>query len=684
MTPGNEIPVKSRGGFPDTEGNPKPEGRGLSTTLAKNLFPLIAKRIDSFPTLPLTLVRLFEAVERGEGSTGEVAQIVEADPALTAKVLKVINSPFYGLRFKISTLSHAIAMLGLSALKSLAAGISPFAHGDEAEGALDKCLYWQHSLAVAAAARAIARQIEYDLPEEAWIGGLLHDYGKVVLDLYAPDAFASCVAAHETQGGSIVELERKFLGIDHAQVGALVAEKWNLPKILKDAIQFHHEPEERMKSFPRKHRELVSIVSAADRLCWAYGLGSSGSGRMPADCLGLADGRTLSPEQIDRVLVAIHEEFEQVAGRLGISYREGDDFLTCLKAENQRAIRAFTPVGASTSPSERLGAVAEVIRRARRFQNVEDMIEGALNSIQKGLGLDRVLFLQVDLDEERLQGKYLFDDTRLQVDVHDISLPLNPDGLLGTALRDGTAERLDNWATDGDLLRFLGVVEVAAAPVIVNQQPIGVLCGDYFFRNHEIGEDEVSLLAFIALGLGLSIENLVLSRQAGKLRSLAAKDELTGINNRRNLMKLLQKEIERAQRYGSPLSAVMVDIDHFKTFNDNYGHQAGDTVLMEVAQRVVAASREIDVIGRYGGEEFLVVLPETHVDQAIVYAERLRSNVEHFGRERQKTFPKCTLTISVGVTALLRDRDDLEQLIHRVDHALYAAKERGRNRVCVD
>lgn len=655
----------------------------MSTALAKNLFPLIAKRIDSIPTLPLTLHRLFEMTADGDHTTREVADVVESDPALTAKVLKVINSPFYGLRFKISTLSHAIAMLGIPALTSLASGIAAFPCGDE-EGAFDKCRYWAHSLAVASAARAIAKEVHYDLPEEAYIGGLLHDLGKVVLDQYAPDAFAASLDAFETTGEDRIDLERKCLGMDHSQVGALVAEKWNLPKILKDAVQFHHEPEDRLRSFPRKHRELVGIVAAADRLCWACGLGSAGDGRIAADELTLADGTTLRPEQIDRVLAEVTKEFEVTAHRLGFEYAEGGDFLACLRAANGKADRALSGKERRLSLPDRVAEIGQVVRRARRFQTVEEMIEGSLLAIQGGLGLDRVLFLQVDLDEERLQGKWLFDDTRITVDVRDISLPLNPDGLIGTALRDGGAQLVDNWATDGDLLRYLGVVEVAAAAVIVNQQPLGVLSADYFFRNHEITPEDVSLLGILACDLGLAIENLVLSRQASKLRSLAAKDELTGLNNRRNLMKLLQKEIERAQRYGSPLSAVMIDIDHFKDFNDNYGHQAGDVILMEVAQLITAASREIDVIGRYGGEEFLVVLPETHVDQAIVYAERLRSTVEHFGRERQKTYPSCHLSISVGVTSLLRERDDLEQLIHRVDHALYAAKDRGRNRVCVD
>ena len=312
------------------------------------------------------------------------------------------------------------------------------------------------------------------------------------------------------------------------------------------------------------------------------------------------------------------------------------------------------------------------------------MFERALREIQRELAFDRVLFLQVDVEEERLHGKYIFDDTRIEIDVHDIALPLNPDGLVGAALRDGTAQCVDNWATDGELLRYLGVVEVAAAPVVVNQRPLGIICADYFFLNREVTEEDVALLGILGADLGLAVENLVLNRQASKLRSLAAKDELTGINNRRNLMKLLQQEVERAKRYGSPLSAVMVDIDHFKRFNDFYGHQAGDTVLMDVAQLIIATSRDIDISGRYGGEEFMVILPETHVDQAIVYAERLRAAVEHFGKEQLRPFPRCPLTISVGVTSLMREHDGIEQVIQRVDHALYAAKERGRNRVCVD
>jgi diguanylate cyclase (GGDEF)-like protein len=255
---------------------------------------------------------------------------------------------------------------------------------------------------------------------------------------------------------------------------------------------------------------------------------------------------------------------------------------------------------------------------------------------------------------------------------------------VGHAIRGRSAQRVDNWATDGELLRYLGVVEVAAAPVIVSEQPQGIICGDTFFRNVDVSDSDVALLGILATDLSLAIENHILARQATKLQALASKDELTGVHNRRSLMNLLQREVDRAHRYGSPLSAVMVDLDSFKSFNDNYGHMVGDEVLREVAQVIVANSREIDVIGRYGGDEFLVVLPETDQHQATVYAERIRAAIEGLGRETRKHYPLCSLSLSIGVTSVANPDDTLEKLVHRADHALLAAKQRGRNRVCLD
>jgi len=156
-------------------------------------------------------------------------------------------------------------------------------------------------------------------------------------------------------------------------------------------------------------------------------------------------------------------------------------------------------------------------------------------------------------------------------------------------------------------------------------------------------------------------------------------DGLTGVNNKRFLMETLEREIPRARRHQRPLTLVMFDIDHFKHINDTYGHLAGDYVLKELAQLVKGRLRPDDVLGRYGGEEFCVVLPETDLEGGSSIAEELRILVQDhsfvFEQER------INVTISLGV-AVLQDDNDLTAFIKSADEHLYAAKRDGRNRTC--
>lgn len=162
-----------------------------------------------------------------------------------------------------------------------------------------------------------------------------------------------------------------------------------------------------------------------------------------------------------------------------------------------------------------------------------------------------------------------------------------------------------------------------------------------------------------------------------EIRQLAVTDKLTGLNNRRMLDDLLVMEVERSRRYGNTFSVIMIDIDHFKQFNDAHGHAVGDDVLVEFASRVGAELRKSDMVGRWGGEEFLVICPETDVVQAGEVAEALRTAVaaRPFQEGRR-------LSASFGV-AVYEAGDTPEILIVRADMALYAAKHQGRNRVCL-
>lgn len=163
----------------------------------------------------------------------------------------------------------------------------------------------------------------------------------------------------------------------------------------------------------------------------------------------------------------------------------------------------------------------------------------------------------------------------------------------------------------------------------------------------------------------------------GALLEASIRDELTGLHNRRYLMARLNEEFERARRKGTALGLLMMDIDHFKIVNDTFGHPAGDEVLRSIAQTLASMLREYDVGGRYGGEEFAVVLAETTPADMVKMAERIREKIEQLDDHGNAT--GIHVTISIGV-AVLKDDDTTETLLQRADAALYRAKEEGRNR----
>lgn len=165
-----------------------------------------------------------------------------------------------------------------------------------------------------------------------------------------------------------------------------------------------------------------------------------------------------------------------------------------------------------------------------------------------------------------------------------------------------------------------------------------------------------------------------------EVQQMATTDWLTGLYNRRHFFRLGEDEIERARRYVHPISVVMIDIDHFKDINDTYGHSVGDQVLCAIAKRMTTGLRKSDVAGRYGGEEFAMVLPETDVQAATsIVAERLRESV--CGRPVDTAEGPLQVTVSVGVAAVESSKENLLDALTRADSGMYAAKRGGRNKV---
>jgi diguanylate cyclase (GGDEF)-like protein len=182
------------------------------------------------------------------------------------------------------------------------------------------------------------------------------------------------------------------------------------------------------------------------------------------------------------------------------------------------------------------------------------------------------------------------------------------------------------------------------------------------------------------VGVGIDISDWL--TQVKVLQEEAWTDPLTQTANRRHFLEMATQEFARCRRYGHPLSVWMLDIDHFKVVNDTYGHQAGDLVLKSLVSTSQEALRDWDILGRMGGEEFAVVLPETESTQSMLVAERLRHAVASTTGVLDSG-ESAHITVSIGVATAHDDDPDLETLLKRADQALYEAKRSGRDKVCL-
>jgi diguanylate cyclase (GGDEF)-like protein len=208
-------------------------------------------------------------------------------------------------------------------------------------------------------------------------------------------------------------------------------------------------------------------------------------------------------------------------------------------------------------------------------------------------------------------------------------------------------------------------------PLNIQEELIGYLVAD------GVGIEDKERFYILSQQFLLGIKRAVLYKS---VQELAIIDSLTNVFNRRYYLERFKEEIERSIKFNYKFSCLMIDIDYFKDFNDRYGHIVGDAILRELSRTIQENIREIDLIGRYGGEEFSIILSETDKDAAQFAAERIRLAIQD---KRIRVYDEeLKITISIGISTFPYDSRDIERLIDKADSALYQAKQRGRNKVC--
>ena len=236
-------------------------------------------------------------------------------------------------------------------------------------------------------------------------------------------------------------------------------------------------------------------------------------------------------------------------------------------------------------------------------------------------------------------------------------------------------ERPETGASE--ILQAIGIgtdAELLRLPLVFEEKILGIL----WIWGKGIKKTDLPIMTIFSKQIGISLERVRLFQE---VQNLALTDPLTGLQNRRSLFELGKIEFARSHRSRRPFCCMMLDLDHFKQVNDNYGHPVGDQVLQEFAERCKCSVRDVDLVGRYGGEELLIFLPETDLQTAIQVAERLRASVAE--KPIIVSGQKVNITVSIGVSGKDENTFQLETLIARADQAMYIAKHKGRNRVAV-
>jgi diguanylate cyclase (GGDEF)-like protein len=298
---------------------------------------------------------------------------------------------------------------------------------------------------------------------------------------------------------------------------------------------------------------------------------------------------------------------------------------------------------------------------------LDEMLKSVAHGLIHQMGFDRAKIYLINKEGDALEG-VLTMDQRHQESSEKERYPLKHGvhPMVDLILGKKGDERIEKYQRT-----------ILYLPLRIRDESIGVLMVDNLLSQQEIPAEDVPILAAVAGQLSMAIKN---ARLFQGVEELSITDGLTGLYLLRYFKQRLKEEFYRAERTHGQLSMMILDIDHFKRFNDTYGHPAGDTILASVAERVLANARKVDLTARYGGDEFVILLPDTSSEEALLLADRLHQAVSR-ATLTLADGKAVHLTVSIGVATYPIHAGSIDELFKRADEALYWIKSHGRNRI---
>jgi putative nucleotidyltransferase with HDIG domain len=267
----------------------------------------VAEVVGDLPAMPHIASQVLDLLSDDDSNPREINRLITKDQALTARVLKVANSPFYGASRSISTLNDAIVFMGFDSVRSLIT--TAVLKGIYSKVGLAEKLLWEHSVGCGLAARKIADAIRYRRKEEAYLAGLMHDVGKTALFLHAPEAMGIIMEDVYNEGTDFFDLEQRMFGFTHALVGGAIANKWRFAANIEEAIADHHRPESAGSS-----AQLTQIVNAANAICYKLSVGPTRKPDLDLDRVKCFKALGLSSDQIEQILSEVMDTLQSDPG----------------------------------------------------------------------------------------------------------------------------------------------------------------------------------------------------------------------------------------------------------------------------------------------------------------------------------------------------------------------------------
>ncbi len=601
------------------------------------------KSADRLPSPPGSVLAILRLMQSDNPTAERLAELIQVDPALAGRILKIANSAAFGMRRPSANIKETVLMLGMRTVQNLALGISLI--GKYQAGhcrSFNYAAFWSESLAMAVAIAALTARERSVPPEEAFTLGLLANIGSLALATAWPDQYSQCLDA--AQGEQLLVLEQERFAVDRQELSLALLADWGLTDLYRTALKQSFQPRsDDVSSAARLACQLV-LASQIARYCLAD---EDYRCVLFPDLMTQADRHHLDEPALCKLIEGVIAQWRERGSLIDIktevyhhlpvtavSYDASNPGLDVLLVDDEpmmlaRLTKQLTAIGFQVSSCRDGDAALKHIVEQQPRLVISDWRMKPMNGLQLCKTLRNFDF-----------GKSIYFIMMTAAETDD-------------ELVEAFDAGIDDYVTKPVNVRVLIARIRAAQRIIALQQDL--------LRERK----ELELT-----GAKLGIANK-------RLEQMANTDLLTRLPNRRYAMKRLEQEWQMVQRTQSVLSVLMLDLDHFKSINDTLGHDAGDQVLAHAAKIMRAVIRAGDIACRMGGEEFLVIAPNTDGAAALLLGERICKAIE---TQQIKTVSlPSPLTISIGAATSKDNRPGWNELIKYADHALYQVKNEGRN-----